>query len=60
MGIINITNILISCDCHTLTMLRAPTAFWRASATVTACVDPPVITQADRDRVSEREGQVTG
>lgn len=59
-AVINITNILISCDCHVLTMSRAPAAFWRASASVTACADAPVITQADRDRVSERERHETG
>lgn len=53
-------NILISSDCRTLTVSRAPTAFWRASARVRACTDPPVMTQADRDRVSETERRVTG
>lgn len=52
-------NILISSDCRTLTVSRAPTAFWRASARVRACADPPVMTQADRDRVSETERHIT-
>lgn len=47
----------ISCDRLTLTISRAPTAFWRASASVTAAADPPVTTQADRDRLSERKGE---
>ncbi len=51
----NTTNIYICCDCNGLTMSRSPTAFWRASARVAASADPPVKTQADRDRDSTRE-----
>lgn len=41
--------------CLTRTISRAPAAFWRASATVMAGADPPVTTQAERDKVSEIE-----
>ena len=54
-AVVNTTSILISCDCPGLTMWRPSAAFWRPSASVAACADPPVMIQADCDRVSERE-----
>lgn len=46
---------MASCISGALTTSKAPTAFCRASASVAAAAEPPVMAQAERDRESETQ-----